>query len=213
MVNGSAQLLVQPFEREAATHFPNPMRAGTALGRRSARSPYRTRREPVMSSKPSDDARFMRRAIALAREGERNPGSNPIGCVIVLDGQIVGEGHNEVDIRYDPTAHAEIVAMRRTGETLRQSEFRGATLYSTLQPCGMCTMASIWAKIGRIVYGAERNQVHPMYFEDRHLDMMDFVSDAFRDDLSVTAGLLGDECAALYIGPGEDVPKYEQYNR
>jgi tRNA(adenine34) deaminase len=139
------------------------------------------------------DARFMRRAIALAREGDRRPGANPIGCVIVLD--------------------AETVAMRRAGETLRQSEFRGATLYSTLQPCGMCTMASIWAKIGRIVYGAERDQVHPMYFENRHLGTMDFVRDAFRDDLSVSGGLLGDECAALYIGPNEEVPKDEQYNR
>jgi tRNA(adenine34) deaminase len=139
------------------------------------------------------DARFMRRAIALAREGDRRPGANPIGCVIVLDG--------------------ETVAMRRAGEALRQSEFRGATLYSTLQPCGMCTMASIWAKIGRIVYGAERDQVHPMYFENRHLGTMDFVRDAFRDDLSVSGGLLGDECAALYIGPNEDVPKGEQYNR
>ena len=118
-----------------------------------------------------------------------------------------------MDIRHDPTSHAEIVAMRRAGEMLRQSEFRGATLYSTLQPCGMCTMASIWAKIGRIVYGAERDQVHPMYFEDRHLDTMDFVRDAFRDDLSLSGGLLADECAALYVGPDEEVPQDEQFNR
>jgi len=123
-----------------------------------------------MASDPLGDTGFMRRAMALAREGDRKPGANPIGCVIVLDGAIIGEGYNEVDICHDPTSHAEIVAMRRAGEKLRQSEFRGATLYSTLQPCGMCTMASIWAKIGRIVYGAERDQVHSMYFEDRHLD-------------------------------------------
>ena len=70
----------------------------------------------------------MRRAMALAREGDRKPGANPIGCVIVLDGAIIGEGYNEVDICHDPTSHAEIVAMRRAGEKLRQSEFRGATL-------------------------------------------------------------------------------------
>jgi tRNA(adenine34) deaminase len=69
-----------------------------------------------MSSEPHDDARFMRRAIVIARK----LGANPIGCVIVLDGEIVGEGHNEVDIRHDPTAHAEILAMRRARETLRQ---------------------------------------------------------------------------------------------
>ena len=156
-----------------------------------------------MASDPRGDTGFMRRAMALAHEGDRKPGANPIGCVIVLDGAIIGEGYNEVDI----------VAMRRAGEMLRQSEFRGATLYSTLQPCGMCTMASIWAKIGRIVYGAERDQVHPMYFEDRHLDTMDFVRDAFRDDLSLSGGLLADECAALYVGPDEEVPQDEQFNR
>ena len=166
-----------------------------------------------MPSEPSDDARYMRRAMALARVGNRKRGANPIGCVIVLDGEIIGEGYNEVDIRHDPTAHAEIVALRRAGEKLRQSEFRGATLYSTLQPCGMCTMASIWAKIGRIIYGAERHQVHPMYFEDRHLDTMDFVQDAFRDDLSLQGGLIAEECAQLYVGPDEDVPTDEQYNR
>ena len=164
---------------------------------------------------PADqtDADFMRRAMALAEQGERKPGANPIGCVIVLNGEVIGEGHNEVDMRHDPTAHAEIVSMRRAGERLSQAEFRGATLYSTLQPCGMCTMASVWAKIGRIVYGAERHQVHPMYFEDRHFDTMDFIRDAFRDDLEVTGGVLGDECAKLYVGPDEDVPKDEQFNR
>lgn len=159
------------------------------------------------------DEAFMRRAIELARGGDLRPGANPIGCVLVLNGEIVGEGHNEVDVRHDPTAHAEIVAMRRAGERLRQPEFRGATLYSTLQPCGMCTMASIWAKIGRIVYGAERAQVHEMYFEDRHFDTADFIKDAFRDDLEVTGGLLAEECAALYVGPDEDVPEGEQFNR
>ncbi len=155
----------------------------------------------------------MRRAITLARQGGVKSGANPIGCVIVRDGEIIGEGHNEVDLLHDPTAHAEIVSMRRAGAQLRQSEFRGATLYSTLQPCGMCTMASIWAKIGRIVYGAERHQVHEMYFEDRHLDTMDFIKDAFREDLSVTGGVLAEECAALYVGPDEAVPEGEQYNR
>lgn len=158
------------------------------------------------------DETFMRRAIALAKEGNLKPGANAIGCVIVLDGEIVGEGHNEVDARHDPTAHAEIVAMRRAGERLGTHELRGATLYSTLQPCGMCSLASIWAKMGRIVYGAERHQVHEMYFEDRHMNVTDFVADAFKDDVSLTGGLLGDECATLYVGPDEPVPKSERVN-
>src|SRR5271168_386434 len=116
------------------------------------------------------DADYLRRAIALAKRGARRPGGGPIGCVIVLNGRIVGEGSNEADAQDDPTAHAEIVAIRRAAANLHTTELRGATLYSTLQPCGMCSMASIWARISRIVFGAGRHQVHKMYFEGRHLD-------------------------------------------
>jgi tRNA(adenine34) deaminase len=159
-----------------------------------------------------DDALFMRRAIELARQGDRVPGGNPLGCVIVLGGEIAGEGHNEVDAIPDPTAHAEIVAIRRASKHLGVKELRGATLYSTLQPCGMCSMASIWAKVGRIVYGAERHQVHEMYFEDRHFNVADFIADAFRADMELRGGVLAEECAALYVGPGENVPEAERVN-
>ena len=102
--------------------------------------------------------------------------------------------------------------MRDAGARLRTPLFRGATLYSTLQPCGMCTMASIWSNISRIVYGAERHQVHAMYFEDRHFDTMDFILDAFRDDIRINGGVLGDECAAHYYGPNDSPPADEQTN-
>ncbi len=154
----------------------------------------------------------MRQAMRLAQEGARREGFGEIGCVIVLDGRVVGEASNEAEARHDPTAHAEIVAIRRAAAALSTTELRGATLYSTLQPCGMCSMASIWARIGRIVYGAERHQVHASYFEGRHLDTMDFISDAFRDDLQVEGGVLGDECATLYYQPDDRVPIEEQTN-
>jgi tRNA(adenine34) deaminase len=160
-----------------------------------------------------DDIAWMKRAIVLAREGEAGPGKNPIGCVIVRDGEVVGEGSNEVALRHDATAHAEIVSMRRAGEKLKCHELRDAVLYTTLQPCGMCTMASIWAKIDRIVYGAGRDDVHEMYFEDRHLDTVDFVRDAFREDLSLEGGLMAKECAALYVPPDADIPEDQQFNR
>jgi tRNA(adenine34) deaminase len=160
----------------------------------------------------NQDEDFMRRAIALASAGESLPGGGPIGCVIVRDGKIIGEGHNEVEANCDPTAHAEIVAMRRAGATLGGSRFEGATLFSTLQPCGMCSMASIWAGISRIVYGAERDQVHRMYFEDRNLDTMDFIRDAYKDDLRLQGGLLADECATLYYKPDDNPPLDEQAN-
>ncbi len=160
-----------------------------------------------------DDTTFMRAAMAQARKGDLRPGANPIGCVIARDGTILAAGCNEVDARHDPTAHAEIVTIRRACAALGVPDLRGATLYSTLQPCGMCAMASIWTKLGRIVFGAERHQVHPMYFEDRHLDTMDFIADAFKDDISVRGGVLGDECATLYVPPDADIPEREQFNR
>ena len=154
----------------------------------------------------------MARAIALARAGGQVEGASPIGCVIVLDGAVVAEGHNEVGLRHDPTAHAEMVAIRRAAAALERDELRGATLYSTLQPCGMCTMASIWSRISRIVYGAGRDDVHRMYFENRHLDTMNFIRDAYRRDIRVVAGVMAAECAALYYGPQDDPPMEEQGN-
>jgi tRNA(adenine34) deaminase len=143
--------------------------------------------------------------------GRRNP-TSPIGCAIIRDGLLLAVAHNEVDARHDPTAHAEMVAIRRACDALGSTDLRGATLYSTLQPCGMCSMACIWSKIGRIVYGAQRNQVHKMYFEDRHFDTVDFIRDAFRDDLSITGGVLDADCAKLYHQPGEHVPLDQQAN-
>ncbi len=153
----------------------------------------------------------MARAVDLARTGDKEHGASPIGCVLVLDGKIVAEGHNEVGQQHDPTAHAEIVAIRRACHALSQDDLRGATLYSTLQPCGMCTMASIWTGIGRIVYGAGRDDVHRMYFEDRHLDTMDFIRDAYRD-IELVGGILRDEVTPLYWGPDADPPLEEQTN-
>jgi tRNA(adenine34) deaminase len=158
------------------------------------------------------DEAFMRRAMALAARGERQAGAAPIGCVIVLDGTVIGEAYNQVFQRCDATAHAEVMAMRDAGARLKRPLFRGATLYSTLQPCGMCSLASIWSNISRLVYGAERHQVHRMYFENRHLDTLDFIRDAYREDLSIEGGVLGTECARLYYGPDDDPPREEQTN-
>jgi len=73
-------------------------------------------------------------------------------------------------------------------------------------------MASIWSKIGRIVYGAGRKEVHRMYFEDRHLDTFDFIADAFRADLVLIGGVLAKECAALYYAPEDTPPVADQGN-
>ena len=164
-----------------------------------------------------NDEKWMKEAIAIAVSRGDKPSSTPIGCVIVQDGRIIGSAHNECQTLHDATAHAEMVAFRRAGLALASpdnlgGELRGATLYSTLQPCGMCTMASIWSKVGRIVFGAGREDVHKMYFEARHIDTLDFIANAYRDDISVVGGVLRDECSVLYYSPNDVVPPENQGN-
>jgi tRNA(adenine34) deaminase len=158
------------------------------------------------------DITYMRQALAVATEHGDDPSLSPIGCVIVLDGTVIAAERNHVADRHDATAHAEITAMRVAGQAFENGELRDATLYTTLQPCGMCTMASIWAKVGRIVYGAGREDVHSMYFEARHIDTIDFIRNAYRDDLTIEGGVLKEECARLYYGASDHPPQSEQGN-
>lgn len=159
-----------------------------------------------------DDEIFMQEALRIAVEKGKDPSVTPIGCVIVMGGNIVAARRNKVQEHHDAVAHAEIEAIRAAGASFDNGELRGATLYTTLQPCGMCTMASIWSKVGRIVYGASREDVHKMYFEARHVDTLEFVAKAYRDDLVIEGGVLRDECAKLYYRPWDDVRKRDQGN-
>lgn len=161
----------------------------------------------------NEDAMWMARArdLAVAKKGS-DPANTPIAAMVVRDGAMIGQGVNRTEEHCDPTAHAEVMAFRAAGKHSGEMRFEGATLYSTLQPCGMCTMAAIWAGVSRIVYGAGRDDVHEMYFEDRHLSTIDFVADAYKDDLMLTGGVLASECAALYYRPGDHVPEDQQAN-
>lgn len=161
-----------------------------------------------------DDEKWMRRAIALAIEEKgTDPADTPIAAIVVRDGKLIAGGVNRTAEDCDASAHAEIVAMRAAGKAVSDMKLGDATLYSTLQPCGMCTFASIWAGVTRIVYGAGRDDVHEMYFEDRHLSTIDYVADAYKQDLSMEGGILADECAQLYFRPGDDVPEDMQANQ
>ncbi|PSO17325.1 nucleoside deaminase [Bradyrhizobium sp. MOS003] len=160
----------------------------------------------------SEDARWMGEALRVASSGGTDPALSPIGCVIVLDGRVLAAERNHVAEHHDAVAHAEIEAIRAAGAAFENGEIRGATLYTTLQPCGMCTMASIWSKVSRIVYGAGRDDVHKMYFEARQIDTLDFVAKAYRDDLTIEGGVLREECARLYYRPWDKVPESEQGN-
>ncbi len=155
----------------------------------------------------------MLRAMEEARKGSEISGAGEVGCVIVRGGQILASGHNEAELRHDPSAHAEIVTMRKVGEKLLSTNFSGCTLYVTLQPCSMCTTACVWGKISRIVYGATRNDVHSMYFDARHVNAADLIHDAYREKIAIAGGVLAKECAQFYYKPGDHPPPEEQLNK
>ncbi|MBW8823150.1 MAG: tRNA adenosine(34) deaminase TadA [Xanthomonadales bacterium] len=103
----------------------------------------------------ADDERWMRHALALAERAVSEDNEIPVGAVVVSpDGVVVGEGWNRNIAEHDPSAHAEIVAMRRAGQGLGNHRLVGCTLYVTLEPCAMCAMAMVHARIARVVYGA-----------------------------------------------------------
>jgi tRNA(adenine34) deaminase len=151
----------------------------------------------------------MRLAIAQAREGLRENGGGEVGCALVRDGILLHLAHNEVERRKDPTAHAEMVAIRDLCGRIGVTDLKGCTLYCTLQPCGMCSLACVWAGISRIVYGATRTGVNTVYFETRHANTADFIRDCFRDDLEIRSGVLEVECNSFYAKPEEPAPDKE----
>src|SRR5690242_20264032 len=99
-----------------------------------------------------NDENYMRRALELARRAQEE-GEVPVGAVVVLDDEIVGEGWNRPIASSDPTAHAEIQALRSACSSKKNYRLTGATLYVTLEPCDMCLGAMFHARIGRVVYG------------------------------------------------------------
>ncbi|MEW6209466.1 MAG: tRNA adenosine(34) deaminase TadA [Acidobacteriota bacterium] len=99
------------------------------------------------------DLPFMREAIEEARLAEQE-GEVPVGAIVVFEARIIGRGHNRVIQSSDPTAHAEIVALREAAIAVSNYRLTGATLYSTIEPCAMCAGAIVHARIQRLVYGA-----------------------------------------------------------
>ena len=102
-----------------------------------------------------DDERWMRHALALAERAQREDDEIPVGALVVdAEGNLVGEGWNRNIAENDPSAHAEIVAMRRAGAAIGNHRLVGCMLYVTLEPCAMCAMAMVHARVARVVYGA-----------------------------------------------------------
>lgn len=108
---------------------------------------------------------FMRRAIALSRENVKR-GGGPFGAVIVKAGEVVGEGFNRVTATNDPTAHAEVVAIRAACKALDSFQLEGCTIYSSCEPCPMCLGALYWARPARLVFACTRVDAAQAGFDD-----------------------------------------------
>lgn len=138
-----------------------------------------------------DDVRWMRRALAQA-EAAMAEDEVPVGAVVVLDDVLVAEAYNRPRSLNDPTAHAELVALRRAAHVLGRQWLTGATLYVTLEPCAMCAGAMVLARIDRLVYGAA----------DPKAGMAGSLADIPRDErlnhrVEVTTGVLADRAGGL----------------
>jgi len=123
------------------------------------------------SSSSARDRIHLAEAIELARRGMRERAGGPFGAVIVddADDTIVARGWNRVTSTSDPTAHAEVVAIRRAGLALGTFELPGTTIYASGEPCPMCWAACRWARIGRIVYASPRQEAAVIGFDDQFL--------------------------------------------
>jgi tRNA(Arg) A34 adenosine deaminase TadA len=112
---------------------------------------------------------FMREAIRLAEEGMRSGNGGPFGCVVVHGDRIVGRGNNRVTSTNDPTAHAEVVAIREACRELSTFQLDGCELYTSCEPCPMCLAAVYWARIPRIYYANRREDAAAIGFDDAFL--------------------------------------------
>ena len=139
----------------------------------------------------TEDEEYMSAALELARQGW-DAGEVPVGALVVCDGRIAGRGYNQPILRSDPTAHAEVMALRDAAAALGNYRLPGCTLYVTLEPCAMCAGAIMHARIARVVFGAR----------DPKTGVAGSVMDLFAEDrlnhhAEVAGGVLAEQCGAL----------------
>lgn len=113
----------------------------------------------------SDDKKFLREAIEIAADGIKN-GGGPFGAVISKDGNIIAESNNKVVLNIDPTAHAEILAIREAAGLLKTHDLGGCVLYASCEPCPMCLGAIYWSGIKRVVFASGRSDAATAGFDD-----------------------------------------------
>lgn len=122
-----------------------------------------------MQSLTATDHDYLRAAIELSRRALNEQGKTPFGAILVLNGEIAGEGTSSVIELFDPTAHAEVMALRNAAWKLKRHLLTGSVLYSSSEPCPMCLTACYWAQVARIVFGATTYDVATYGFEDLQL--------------------------------------------
>lgn len=141
--------------------------------------------------RPMNDEFFMREALQLAAQA-RDAGEVPVGAIVVLDGAIVGRGFNAPISRHDPSAHAEMMALRDAAQRLGNYRLPGMNLYVTLEPCAMCAGAIMHARVARVVFGAADLKTGAA---GSVLDL--FAETRLNHHAEVTGGVLAAECGII----------------
>src|SRR5258706_3558053 len=139
----------------------------------------------------SEDETYMRMALGLAREAER-AGEVPVGAVVVLEGRVIGCGRNSPISASDPTAHAEILALREASAAAGNYRLEDAVMYATLEPCVMCAGALVAARVSHLVFGARDLRFGGVRSKFRLAD-----SDVLNHRVEIVEGVLGAECVEL----------------
>lgn len=139
----------------------------------------------------TEDTEFMQRALTLAQQGAAL-GEVPVGAVLVLDNHIIGEGYNQPILSHDPTAHAEVVAIRQAAQNLQNYRLENITLYVTLEPCTMCVGALVHARINRVVFATTEPKSGSLVSARQQLDI-----GYYNHVFSYQGGLLAQESSKL----------------
>ncbi len=140
---------------------------------------------------PIEDEQWMRHAMQLAAQAEQQ-GEVPVGAVLVREGEVIGEGFNQPISSCDPTAHAEVVALRAAAKRMNNYRLPNTTLYVTVEPCSMCAGSLMHARVGRLVYGAQEPRAGVVESQMALLSQ-----EFFNHRIDVKGGVLAEECGRL----------------
>jgi guanine deaminase len=149
-----------------------------------------------MNFTTEQDKSFMRRAIELAQNGIENDAGGPFGAIIVKDGVIIGEGWNQVTSTNDPTAHAEVMAIRKACQYLGSFQLEDCVIYTSCEPCPMCLGAIYWARPAKMFFGCTRQDAAKVGFDDEFI--YEEISSDFTERRIETVNFLRQEALSVF---------------